>query len=126
MSNGETFSKYHYVVFGELGNGDAELSDILLEARNEIGLYLKEVDGNEALGLVQKGENVLSPNINVKTERWDGGYTYFTVNFYDYVTNKLVGVVKSKGRGLTIEEDQTLSLEALRKELGKRFSPQNN
>ena len=119
MSNGESFSKYQYVVFGDLGNGDAELSDILLEARNEIGCYFKEVDGNNALDLLQKGKDVLSPQISVKTETRDGGYTYITINFFDYLTNKLVAVIKSKGRGLTIEEDQMFALEALRTELKK-------
>ena len=123
FSNGETFSNYQYVVFGGLGNGAAELSDILLEAKNEIGFYFKEVDSDEAYALVKKGEKVLSPQINAKTETWDGGYTYITVNFFDYYNNKLIAVVKSKGRGLTIKEDQTLALEALKKELRKRFLP---
>ena len=121
LSNGVDITKYHYVVFGEKDNGDAELNDIILEIQNELCFYLKEVNGSGALEVLDRGELVLSPQISVKTEKWDGGYTYMTISFYDFSTNKLVAVVKSKGRGLTIHEDQKLSMKALKKELDKRF-----
>lgn len=121
LSNGVDITKYRYVVFGDMDKGDAELDDIILEINNELSFYLKEVNGSAALDLLNKGEHVLSPRVSVKTEKWDGGYTYMTISFFDFATNKLVAVIKSKGQGLTIAEDQELAIKALRKELDKRF-----
>ena len=39
----------------------------------------------------------LTPHINVKSEKWDGGHTYITITFYDLYTDQSVAVVKSSG-----------------------------
>jgi hypothetical protein len=64
---------------------------------------------------------VLTPHINVKSEKWDGGHTYITITFYDYYTNQAVLVVKSSGIGMTVSHDQDIALGAIRKELQKVF-----
>ena len=64
---------------------------------------------------------MLSPNIHVLTEKWDGGHTIFSITFYDYDTNQSVVVVKSSGIGLSISQDQNIALGAIRKKLKKIF-----
>ena len=79
------------------------------------------MSAEKAILLLSLGEKVVSPKINVKTEKWDGGYTYISVNFYDYDTNQSIAVVKSSGIGLTISQDQELAYKAIKKELNKFF-----
>ena len=52
----------------------------------------------------------LTPHINIKSEKWDGGHTYITITFYDLYTDQSVAVVKSSGIGLSISQDQKLAL----------------
>lgn len=118
-SDGVQISNYHYVVFGNSGDGDGELDDILLIVQNEIARRLHVVNSINAIELINKGESVLSPKISVKSEKWDGGHTYITISFYDYSTNMMSFVVKSSGIGLSIDEDKKLALKAIRKELDK-------
>lgn len=63
----------------------------------------------------------LTPHINVKSEKWDGGHTYITITFYDLYTDESVAVVKSSGIGLSISQDQKLALGAIRKKLQTIF-----
>lgn len=119
--NGTDLSKYKYVVFGANSDGDAELEDIVMMVQNDISEKLHVVSAEKATLLLSIGEKVVSPKINVKTEKWDGGYTYISVNFYDYDTNQSIAVVKSSGIGLTISQDQELAYKAIKKELNKFF-----
>lgn len=119
--NGTDLSKYKYVVFGANSDGDAELEDIVMMVQNDISEKLHVVSAEKAILLLSLGEKVVSPKINVKTEKWDGGYTYISVNFYDYDTNQSIAVVKSSGIGLTISQDQELAYKAIKKELNKFF-----
>lgn len=122
VSQGMDINSYKYVVYGsEDSDGAAELADILLIVQNELSGKLQTVSATEAIALVDKGENVVSPRINVKSEKWDGGHTYITISFYDYRTNQLVAVIKSSGIGLSISQDQKLALSAIKKELNKVF-----
>lgn len=121
IAKGNDISKYKYVVFNGVDKGDAELADILMMVQNEISEKLQVVSLEKALNLVFQGESVLSPNINVKTEKWDGGHTYITISFYDYDTNQSVAVIKSSGIGLSISQDQKLAFKAIKKELDKIF-----
>ena len=75
----------------------------------------------QALALIHQGEGVLSPRINVKTEKWDGGHTFITINFFDFNTNQSVVILKSSGIGLSISQDQKLAYKAIMKELNKTF-----
>ena len=119
--NGTDFSKYKYVVLATSGDGDAELEDIVMMVQNEISERLQVVSAEKATLLLSIGEKVVSPKINVKTEKWEGGQTYISVNFYDYETNQSIAVVKSSGIGWTISQDQELAYKAIKKELNKFF-----
>ena len=120
IAKGNDISQYKYVVFGS-DEGDAELADILMMVQNDISEKLQVVSSEKARSLIYQGEKVLSPRINVKTEKWDGGHTYISISFYDYDTNQSVAVVKSSGIGMTISHDQKLAYKALKKELDKTF-----
>lgn len=122
VSNGIDLSNYSYVVFGKEATGDRELDDIVMSVQNEIAdTKLKVVSAQDALLKIANGESVLSPNIHVSTEKWDGGHTYITITFYDYDTNQSVAVLKSSGIGMTISQDQNIALGAIRKKLKKVF-----
>ena len=122
VSHGADLSKYLYVVFGEETTGDRELDDVIMEVQNAIAdTKLVIISGQEALEKKALGELILSPNINVSTEKWDGGYTYITVTFYDYDTNQSIVVLKSSGIGLTVTHDQHIAVEAIHKKLKKVF-----
>ncbi|MCD7710105.1 MAG: hypothetical protein LUI04_01955 [Porphyromonadaceae bacterium] len=122
VSRGADISKYSYVVFGGEITGDRELDDIGLLVQNEIAATnLKVVSASEGISKIALGEYVLTPNINVTTEKWDGGRTYIVITFYDYDTNQIVAVLKSSGIGLIISQDQSLALNGIRKKLNKIF-----
>ena len=122
ISHGIDLSKYSYVVFGKESSGNRELDDIVMAVQNEIAnTKLKVISAQDGLAKIAHREYVLSPNIHVSTEKWDGGHTYITITFYDYNTNQNVVVLKSSGIGLTISQDQNIALSAIRKELKKVF-----
>lgn len=121
IANGNDLSRYKYVVFGKDDQGDSELSDIILMVRNAISEKLIVVSPKEAYALSNQGVKVLAPKISVKTELWDGGHTYITINCYDYDTDQSVAVIKSSGIGITISQDQELAYKAIKKELEKNF-----
>ena len=119
IAKGSDISDYKFVVFGSQDEGDAELADILLMVQNDISEKLQVVSPEKAISLIDLGERVLSPRINVKTEEWGGGHTYISIHFYDFDTNQSVAVVKSSGIGLSISQDQKLAYKAIKKELDK-------
>ncbi len=122
ISHGIDLSKYSYVVFGNETTGDRVLDDIVMSVQNEIAdTKLEVVSARDGLVKIANGEPVLSPNIHVSTEKWDGGHTYITITFYDYDTNQSVAVLKSSGIGMTISHDQNIALGAIRKKLKKIF-----
>ena len=119
VSHGSDLSKYKYVVFGRESTGDRELDDMIMLIQNEIANRLQVISAQKGLELLNLGELILSPNINVKSEKWDGGHTYITINFHDYGTSQSIAVIKSSGIGLTISHDQKIALNAIRKKLDK-------
>lgn len=122
VSDGVNITEYKHVIYGDDDkDGAAELTDILLLVQNELSGKMSVVSATEAMRLIDAGEKVISPRINVKSEKWDGGHTYITISFYDFKTNQLVAVVKSSGIGLSISQDQKLALNAIKKELNKVF-----
>lgn len=121
LSNGTDITKYKYILFGKENDGDEELADILLMVQNELSEKLTVVSDAKAIQLIAQGEYVLSPRINVKTEKWGGGHTYISISFFDADTNQNVAVVKSSGIGLSISHDQQLAFKAIKKELDKVF-----
>ena len=120
LANDASFSKYKYVCFGEKVTGDRDLDDIVMLVQNEISNT-----GLQQISLKNAPKDylncTLTPNIHVKSEKWDGGYTYITITFYDYNTDQSIGVIKSSGKGISISQDQKLALKALRKKLQKVF-----
>ena len=121
VSHNIDLSKYSYVVFGKETSGDREL-DIIMTVQNEIAATkLAVVSAQDGLAKIAIGESVLSPNIHVSTEKWDGGHTYITITFYDYDTRQSVVILKSSGIGLSISQDQNIALRAIRKKLKKVF-----
>lgn len=114
--------KYKYVVFGDNITGDRTLDDIVIQVENIIAsTSLAVVTPQEALDLLQQNKEILTPNISVTSEKWDGGHTYITINFFDFKTNKSVLVVKSSGIGLTISHDQSIALNSIEKKLRDIF-----
>lgn len=106
VSHNIDLSKYSYVVFGKETSGDRELDDIIMTVQNEIAATkLAVVSAQDGLAKIAIGEFVLSPNIHVSTEKWDGGHTYITITFYDYDTRQSVVILKSSGIGLSISQD---------------------
>lgn len=120
VSNGANISKYKYVSFGKEQSGDRELDDVLLLVQNEIAnTKLQPISltyaPDDYLG------HTLTPHINVKSEKWDGGLTYITITFYDLYADQSVAVIKSSGIGMSISQDQKLALGAIRKKLQAVF-----
>ncbi len=121
IAKGNDISLYKFIVFGNNDEGDAELADILMQVQNDLSERFQVVSPENVLQLINQGVKVISPKINVKTEKWDGGHTYISISFYDFGTNQSIAVVKSSGIGLSISQDQKLAYKALKKELDKMF-----
>lgn len=120
VSNNANLPKYKYVSFGKEQSGDRELDDVMMLVQNEIAnTKLQPISltyaPDDYLGYT------LTPHINVKSEKWDGGHTYITITFYDLLTDQSVAVIKSSGIGLSISQDQKLALGAIRKKLQSVF-----
>lgn len=122
ISHGVDMSKYTYVVFGTESTGDRELDDIIMAVENEIATTnLTVISNHEAWLKISQGMSVLTPNIHVLTEKWDGGHTYITITFYDFETNQSIAVLKSSGIGLSISQDQDIAIEAIGEKLKDVF-----
>ncbi len=122
VSNSVDISRYDYVTFGDETTGDRSLNDIVLLVHNEItDTRLKGVSSAEANLLILEGKKVLTPNINVQSQYWDGGHTYITITFYDFASDQQVLVLKSSGIGLTVPHDQKIALKAIHKKIQSTF-----
>ena len=122
LSNNANISKYKYVIFGKETSGDRELDDVVMSVQNQIAeTNLTVLSPSNTLKILECSDSILSPNIHVTSEKWDGGHTYITVTFYDYNTNQSVAVIKSSGIGMTVSHDQNIALSAIRKKLNKLF-----
>ena len=119
LSNSVDISKYKYVIFGKATAGDRELDDIVMSVQNQIAAtHLSEANTSK---ISECADSILTPNIHVTTEKWDGGHTYIIVTLYDYTTNQSIAVIKSSGIGMTIKNDQNIALAAIGKEINKLF-----
>lgn len=122
LSNDADISKYKYVIFGTETSGDRELDDMVMSVQNIIaGTNLTVLSASNTLRIFECSDSILTPNIHITSEKWDGGHTYITVTFYDYNTNQRVAVVKSSGLGMTVGHDQSIALRAIRKKINKLF-----
>mgnify|MGYP001100147447 CR=1 FL=1 len=82
---------------------------------------LKVLSTSNISKVLECSDSILTPNIHVTSEKWDGGHTYITITFYDYDTGQSIAVLKSSGIGLSIPQDQNIALRAIRKKLKKVF-----
>ena len=122
LSNDVNNSKYKYVIFGKETSGDRELDDVVMSVQNQIAeTNLIVLSSSNILKICECSDSILSPNIHVTSEKWDGGHTYITVNFYDYNTNQSVAVIKSSDIGMMISHDQNIALNAIRKKINVLF-----
>ena len=122
ISHGVDLSKYSYVVFGTESSGDRELDDIIMAGQNEIAeTNLTVLSVSNTLKIFESSDSILTPNIHVTSEKWDGGHTYITITFYDYDTGQSIAVLKSSGIGLSISQDQNIALRTIRKNLKNVF-----
>lgn len=121
LSNNADISKYKYVIFGNESSGDRELDDIVMAVQNQITETSLKVLSTSDVSSIRMADNILTPNIHITSEKWDGGHTYITVTFYDYSNNQCIAVVKSSGIGMTISHDQNIALGAIKKKLDKLF-----
>lgn len=122
FATGVNVDKYEYVVFGDKSTGDKELDDVVMMVQNKISnTKLTVISTTEAIKLIANGKHVLSPSINVSSEKWDGGHTYITITFYDLYTNQSVVVVKSSGIGMTVSHDQNIALKSISRKLQEVF-----
>lgn len=122
LSNNVNIDKYKYVIFGNETSGDRELNDVIMAVENCIGeTGLKVLSSSNSLKILECSDSILTPNIHVTSEKWDGGHTYITITFYDYNSNQSLAVVKSSGIGMTVNHDQNIALNAIKKKLNKLF-----
>lgn len=122
LSNNANINKYKYVIFGNESSGDRELDDVAMLVQNQISeTKLTVISASNTPKIFECSDSILSPNIHVTSEKWDGGHTYITISFYDYNTNQMVAVIKSSGIGLTISHDQSIALSAIRTKLNELF-----
>ncbi len=122
LSNNVNIDKYKYVIFGNESSGDRELDDVVMAVQNHIAeTNLIVLPASNRSKILECSDSILTPNIHVTSEKWDGGHTYITVTFYDYISNQSIAVVKSSGIGMTVSHDQNIALGAIRKKLDKLF-----
>ena len=122
LSNNVDVRKYKYVIFGNETVGNRELDDIVMTVENQIAkTRLTVLSASNTLKISECSDSILTPNIHVTSEKWDGGHTYIVLTLYDYKNNQSVAVIKSSGTGLTIGHDQSIALKAIKKELNKLF-----
>jgi len=122
LSNNVNIDKYKYVVFGNKSSGDRELDDVMMAVQNQIAeTNLIVLSSSDASKILKYSGSILTPNIHVTSEKWDGGHTYITVSFYDYDNSQCVAVVKGSGIGMSISQDQNIALRAIKKKLNKLF-----
>ena len=122
VSTGVNLSEYEYCLLGTGStSGAADVTDIILRVDNLLPEVFTIVSKERAYYLAQEGNKVLTPDISVKSEKWDGGYSYISVAFRDWSTGRLLAVTKSSGQGMSIKEDQHIALQKIRKELLSKF-----
>jgi len=102
LSNNANIDKYKYVIWGNKSSGNRELDDVIMTVQNQIAeTNLKVLSASNTFEILGSSDSILTPNIHVTSEKWDGGHTYITVTFYDYNNNQPIAVVKSSGIGMT-------------------------
>ncbi len=121
LSKNANLSQYKYVMFGNKTSGNGQLDDIIMEVENQIAeTDLKIISVSDRYNY-ELADSILTPDISVTSEKWDGGKTYITVTFKNIVDNRSVVVVKSSGIGMTVGHDQSIAVKAMKKKLNQLF-----
>ncbi len=108
-------------MFGNKTSGNGQLDDIIMEVENQIAeTDLKIISVSDRYNY-ELADSILTPDISVTSEKWDGGKTYITVTFKNIVDNRSVVVVKSSGIGMTVGHDQSIAVKAMKKKLKQLF-----
>lgn len=128
LSTGINLSDYKYCVVGTSSiDGSADLADLVLKVENFFPEVLTLISKADAAELISEGQKVLTPAINVSSEKRDGlYYTYIAVSFHDLKTGKLLAVCKSSGAGSTMKEGRRYSYDHIKKELINAFLSKND
>lgn len=128
LSAGINLSDYKYCVVGTSSiDGNADLADLVLRVENFFPEVLTVTSKGEAVDLMSEGQKVLTPAINVSSEKRDGlYYTYIAVSFHDLKTGKLLAVCKSSGVGSTVKDGRRYSYDRIKMELINAFSRKND
>ena len=128
LSTGINLSDYKYCVVGTSSiDGSADLADLILKVENFLPEVLTVTSKTEASDLIFEGQKVLTPAINVSSEKRDGlYYTYIAVSFHELKTGKLLAVCKSSGVGSTVKEGRRYSYDHIKKELINSFLRRND
>lgn len=91
LSSNADVSKYKYVIFGSESSGDRELDDIIMAVQNQIAeTNLKVLSTSNISKVLECSDSILTPNIHVTSEKWDGGHTYITVTKSLFIYNVLL------------------------------------
>lgn len=128
LSTGINLSDYKYCVVGTSSiDGSADLADLVLKVENFFPEVLTLISKADAAELISEGQKVLTPAINVSSEKRDGlYYTYIAVSFHDLKTGKLLAVCKSSGVGSTVKDGRRYSYDRIKMELINAFSRKND
>lgn len=122
VSKGSDLPQYKHLVFAQYDTRDVALAELLQTVQNQIAEKFEVITSDEAVALMRKGEKVLTPHINIKSDSWAGGRTYVTITFHDQRTDESVAVIKSIGLDHNLSpKDQKRALKALKKQLDKTF-----
>ena len=123
LSTGINLSDYKYCVVSTSSiDGNADLADLVLRVENFFPEILTVTSKGEAVDLMSEGQKVLTPAINVSSEKRDGlYYTYIAVSFHDLKTGKLLAVCKSSGVGSTVKDGCRYSYDRIKMELINAF-----
>ena len=128
LSTGIDLPDYKHCVVGTSSiDGSADLADLVLKVENFFPEVLTIISKADAAELISEGQKVLTPAINVSSEKRDGlYYTYIAVSFHDLKTGKLLAVCKSSGAGSTVKEGRRYSYDHIKTELINAFSRKND
>jgi len=123
LSSNANIDKYKYVIFGNEYSGDRKLDDVIMEVENQIAeTNLEVLLTSNTAKISECSDSILTPNIHVTSGELDGvGHTYIIVTFYDYKNDKRIAVVKSSGKGMPVNYNQNIVLDAIKKQLNKLF-----
>lgn len=95
LSSNIDISKYKYVIFGGESSGNRELDDVVMAVQNQIAeTNLTVLSPSNTFKILECSDSILTPNIHVTSEKWDGGHTYITVIFQIINNDTLIKTIR--------------------------------